>query len=178
MKMNKRAFVLMETIVVVTVLSVILIMLYAAYAKILIDVKKKSLYDNTEYIYKTNLVKNYLEDSLDPTTYNGSSYYIYCSDRIDKKCYDETVTNNLENELFHTLRVKAVYITLWDVNKISATELASFEATTRNYIDMMDPKTDSETEGKYRIIVMFEQENNDTSMPIYEYATLRFGSRR
>ena len=53
MRLNKKAFVLLETIVVITVLSVTLIVLYASYSKIISDSRKKMFYDNTEYIYKT-----------------------------------------------------------------------------------------------------------------------------
>ena len=60
--MNQKAFVLMETIVVIFVLCVILVMLYASYSNLLISVQNKSLYDNTEYIYKTQLVREYLEE--------------------------------------------------------------------------------------------------------------------
>lgn len=176
--MKKRGFVLMETIVVITVLCVILVMIYASYSQLLTNVKKKSNYDNTEYIFKTNLVKNYLEKTLEPSKYNESSYLIYCSKITDKKCYNESIINNFENDLYQTLGVEAIYITLWDVTKINAKELTSFEPTTQNYIKMMNPKVDEEDEGAYRIIVMFNNENNDTNLKIYEYATLRFGSRR
>lgn len=172
--MKKRGFVLMETIVVITVLCVVLVVLYGAYSKVIVDVKKRSLYDNTEYIYKTNLVRNYLEERLTESAYNSSTYYIYCRNSISsKKCYDKTISGNYENDLFSMLKVEAIYITLWNVRDISEIDLTSFEATTQNYIKSLDP-TD---EHAFRIIVMYESENNDTDRAIYEYASLRFGSR-
>ena len=59
--MKKNGFVLVETIVVILVLCVLLIMLYGGYMNVISAVQRKSYYDNTEYIYKTNLVKEYLE---------------------------------------------------------------------------------------------------------------------
>lgn len=173
--MRRQGFVLMETIVVITILCVILLMLYSSYYKILNDVKKRNLYENTEYIYKTNLVREYLEEVLDESSYNnGSSFYIYCRNSIsDKVCYDDSVAGDYKNRLFKRLGVESVYITFWDASTISHDDLMGFEATTQNYIKSLDA-----TSGVgYRIIVMFKSENNDTENDIYEYATLKFGSR-
>jgi len=178
-KINKKGFVLMETIVVITVLCVILVVLYASYFNLLISVKKKRLYDNTEYIYKTEVVREYLEKELEPESYNNSTYMVYCrnanisSDSTIKKCYDKDISNNFENELFKTLGVEAIYITWWYTPSISPDALKSFEATTQNYIKSMDPTDES----GYRIIGMYKSENNETEIDTYEYASLRFGSR-
>ena len=58
--MNKKAFVLMETIVVIVVISVALLTIFASYNKILVKVKKENKYDTSEYIYMTNYIKKYL----------------------------------------------------------------------------------------------------------------------
>lgn len=170
----KSGFVLMETIVVISVLCIVLVVLYAAYSNLLSDVKKKSYYDKTEYIFKTNIVRDYLEDTLDENEYLSSTYYVYCRNKLeDMVCYDEGVSGNYENDLFKALKVEAVYIMLWNVHEISEGDFVGFEATTQHYIKRMDT-TD---EDAFRIIVMYESENNDTDKKIYEYATLRFGSR-
>ncbi len=172
---KKRGFVLMETIVVISVLCVVLIVLYSAYSKLLVDVGKRSLYDKTEYIYKTNLVRDYLEDNLPEDVYSASTYYTYCRNRVAwNRCHNGNMIGEYKNDFFKSLGVEAVYITLWNVARISDEDIVGFEATTQNYIKTMDP-TD---EDAFRIIVMFESENNDTDVPIYEYASLRFGSRR
>lgn len=173
-RMKKNGFVLMETIIVITVLCIVLVVIYASYSKLLIDVNKKSLYDKTEYIYKTNIVREYVEDVLDESKYSTSTYYVYCRNKLDDlKCFDDKITGNYENDLFKTLGVEAVYITLWNVNEISDSDISGFEATTQNYIKKLDPTDIS----AFRIIVMFDSENNDTEQKVYEYATLRFGSR-
>lgn len=167
-------FILMETIVVISVLCTILVVLYASYESVLIKVQKKSLYDNTEYIFKTSLIRDHLESTLSPSVYSYSNYTVICQNSSSDKCYSDTVTNNYQNDLFKLLKVEGVYITAWDVDSISADDISSFEATTQNYIKYLDPPKD---EGGFRIIVMFEQENNDTTKSIYEYASLKFGSR-
>lgn len=177
--MRRKGFVLMETIIVITVLCVVLVTLYGAYSKLLIDVNKKSLYDKTEYIYKTNVVRDYLENLfkdgvLDINDYTSRTFYEHCRNSLSaNKCYDDDMSGNYENDFFKFLKVEAVYITLWNVGNISENDISGFEATTQNYIKKMDP-TD---EGGFRIIVMFKSENNDTDNDVYEYATLRFGGR-
>lgn len=168
----KKGFVLMETIVVITVLCVILIMLYASYSKILVNVSKKSLYDNTEYLYKASVVRDYLEDVIEQSSYQSSQIYMVCRNTIsdiDSKCYDKTI-NNFKNDLFKMMGVESVYITIWNTDEIDATSITTFEATTQNYIKTMDPTDES----GYRIIVMFKDQNNETDKDIYQYASLRF----
>lgn len=179
----KKGFVLMETIVVISVLCVILVLLYSSYSNILLKVKRKELYDNTEYIYKAGLVRNYLEGALTTLDYQ-SNVTMYCKNSedisSDKWCYDEDITDDKKNELFKSLGVESVYITIWNVNEISAADLSTFEATTQNYIKWLN----STDEDGYRIIIMFKNENElksigkeDTDKDIFEYASLRFGSR-
>ena len=48
MKLNKKGFVLMETMIVITVLSVALIFLYTTYVKVLASASKVSYYDKVE----------------------------------------------------------------------------------------------------------------------------------
>jgi len=50
--MKKKGFVLMETIIVISVLCVILITLFVSFSTVLIAVEKRTVYDNTEYLIK------------------------------------------------------------------------------------------------------------------------------
>lgn len=169
---NNKAFVLLETIIVTSVLCVILIVLYSSYSKILIDISKKSLYDNTEYIYKTELIRSYLEGN--PTVMNrlGTSQVItHCSDNLsgNPKCSDANV---IGNEIFKFMQVKAVYFTFWDISDTNE-QVLNLEPTTQNYIKSFDAVSKGST---YRIIVMYKPENDELSSE-FEYASLQFGSR-
>ncbi len=173
MKPNrKKAFVLLETMIVISVLCIVLIVLYASYSKILINVKNRSLFDNTEYIFKTTLIRRHLESTLEESLYNTVDLYSYCSNILDtvNDCYT-TSGDTFEEELFRRLQVEAIYITNW--NDISTSSLHKLEATTQNYIKSLDVKD----EEAFRIIVMYQSENNDTELKVYEYSSLRFGSR-
>lgn len=180
MRLNKKAFVLLETIVVITVLSVTLIVLYASYSKIISDSRKKMFYDNTEYIYKTSVIRKYLEPKINIATSLGdSAYHVYCSNTLDsyKNC---NATNVEGHDLFKYLSVNAIYFTDWNTKEAKG-EYIDLEATTQIYLNSIDvPSEDS----IYRITVMFEEENNVTFdeegilEPSYQYASLRIGSRK
>ena len=165
--MRNKGFVLVETIVVILVLCVLLIMLYGGYMNVISAVERKSYYDNTEYIYKTKLVKDYLEDS-NFEDYNGSDVYIYCQGSND--C--ESKGDDYFKSLISNMHINSIYITKWFTTDIDSSELSNLEATTQNYIKKLDP----EYNDGYRIIVMFEDENNLGKIPIiYQYASLMFG---
>lgn len=67
----------METIVVVSVLSLTLLILFASYSYILRKSRERNTFDTTETIYKTYFVKNVI-DSLKPMgqSKTGLQYYI------------------------------------------------------------------------------------------------------
>ena len=165
--MKNKGFVLVETIVVILVLCVLLIMLYGGYMNVISAVQRKSYYDNTEYIYKTNLVKEYFEDS-GFSGYDGSSVYIYCQGNSDCLGNGDTYFKSLVTNM----RINSIYFTKWFTSDINSGELSDLEATTQNYIKKLDPTKES----GYRIIVMYVDENNFNINPtIYQYASLRFG---
>lgn len=62
--MNKKGFVLMETIVVIVVVSVALLTIFSSYNKILSKLRTENKYDTSEYIYMTK----YIKDSMNADT--------------------------------------------------------------------------------------------------------------
>lgn len=174
---KNRGFVLMEAIVVISVLCVILVVLYASYSKLLIDVKKKSLYDNTEYIYKTSVIRKYFEEEegstltsiLESLPTNTNHIHVYCSETIEsrRKCEDPSIWGN---KLLSFMNVRGVFFTEWNPERAN---LDILEPTTKRYLNTFDERDLSNV---YRIIVMYTDEN-DESGTAYQYATLRIGSR-
>lgn len=167
---KKSGFVLVETIVVVTVLCVILVVLYRAFSSIITNIQRRSLYDNTEYIYKTEIVRDYLLETLPFEQYNSSYVTVVCDNETTNKCSSGVDTKR--NAIFNGLNVYAVYITVWNTRHLSTNSISSFQPTTQHYIASLDP----EDRDAFRVIVMYKQENNDTSQTIYEYASLQMGS--
>lgn len=94
---NNKGFVLMETIIVMSVLSVALMTLYSSYVKIMANSKTKNFYDTPETLYIAEAVsraqlynKGYLasnsEDNSDKKAIiikNGSAYKITCYNAIE-----------------------------------------------------------------------------------------------
>lgn len=75
---NIKGFVMIETIIVITILTVGLISLYSSYSVILSKSKVKNNYDNIEYLYKAYFIGNYLVDNN-----VFSNFTIYKQDTLD-----------------------------------------------------------------------------------------------
>ena len=65
--MNKKGFVLMETIVVIVVVSVALLTIFSSYNKILSKLRTENKYDTSEYIYMTKYIKDNLQGKVSVT---------------------------------------------------------------------------------------------------------------
>lgn len=171
--MNKKGFVLIETIVVILVLCVLLIMLYGGYMNVITSVQKKSHYDNTEYIYKTTLVKDYL---LEINTNTETETIITICQGKDQ-CL-ERFTDNYMKELINQMHINSIYITNWNPASIGKNNFSSLEATTQNYLNKLDA-TIEKGQTIYRLIVMYENENSLGKTPtIYEYASIKIGESK
>ena len=59
--MKNKGFVLIETIVVIVVIGVSLLTLYSSYNRILSKVKAENKYDNSDYMYMTYYIREYLK---------------------------------------------------------------------------------------------------------------------
>lgn len=83
---KKNGFVFMETIVVISILSITLLILFSSYAYILRKSRERNTFNTTETIYKTYYVKQII-DSMKPSVYSGSGiqYYIENHSTICKK---------------------------------------------------------------------------------------------
>jgi len=127
--MNKKAFVLMETIVVIVVVSIALLTIFKSYNKILTKVKSENKYDTSEYIYMTKYVKEYLkgescvDEIFDMETGSNTpkDYYSNCSFDPDK--------NNFNIKKIHVIT---------NINKYSTENLKKFDAYMIDYIKKLD----------------------------------------
>lgn len=80
--MNKKGFVLMETIVVILIVSVSLLTLFSSFNKILTKMKTQNRYDTPEYIY----IVNYIKERMQRDTRSG-----------EYKLYDENPSTHIKN---------------------------------------------------------------------------------
>lgn len=168
--MKQKGFVLIETIVVILVLCVLLIMLYGGYMNVITSVQKKSHYDNTEYIYKTTLVKDYLLE----TNTNIETETVITICKGQENCLNN-FTDNYMQELIKQMHINSIYITNWNPARIGKNNFDNLEATTQNYLNKLDA-IDADA---YRLIVMYENENSLGKTPtVYEYASIKIGDAK
>lgn len=115
MQLNRKGFVLMETIIVMTVLSIALIFLYTTYVKVLGSASKVSYYDNVEDMY--------------------AAYYA-------SKLYGKINSNeiNINSSVITNLDiVNIIYMSKEDVNNIynyaAEKNILKYDGSTINYIN-------------------------------------------
>lgn len=77
--MNNKGFVMIETIIVMSVLAIGLIALYSSYNIILNKAATSNNYDEPEDIYKVNMIDRFLSDNSFPSIVDSGSYYIEIS---------------------------------------------------------------------------------------------------
>ena len=167
--MKKRnGFVFMETIVVVSVLSITLLILFSSYSYILRKSKERDTFDTTEMIYKTYYVKSVIDDFKESTsscsgtdfasTCYGIEYYINQNNTSSgKECRKMGTYNSyvcdLSNDSYsgYLVQVKQAF----EVDKIYYVNprelfnskkkkdwLNQFDATTIDYINQLGSAVD------------------------------------
>lgn len=104
MQLNKKGFVLMETMIVMTVLSIALIYLYTTYVKVLGSASKVSYYDNVEDMYTayyasklySKINNNEISLSSNIITNLDIVNIIYMKDKNDiNNLYNYEIENNI-----------------------------------------------------------------------------------
>ena len=148
----KKGFALLETIIVITFLSVSLLLLYGTFTNMMNNSKKNILYDDASNIYKVYYLKEYLKiNNLNSILNNKKINLISCDDFEFNSC-----TNLLDS-----LEINQMYITDYDLKEYNENEYSS---NFNNYITTLSNKENY----KYRFIVEF---NNDDT---YSYASIGF----
>lgn len=167
---NKNGFVFMETIVVISVLSITLILLFSSYSYILRKSRTKKMYDTTEVIYKTYYFKEFINtlngnrgvDNYIKTTNNickdiGFSNFI-CD--ISSPSYDGELTQIktiFEIDKFYLVNPK----NLLESNN-SKELLNNFDATSIDYINNLGTGVD------YNVfIVKYKKIYSDGTYEVY-----------
>ena len=65
---KKKGFMFVETIMVMTILTTTLLSIYITFSRVLLNEKRRALFDDTSYLYRTYLIEDYLA-SLDISKY-------------------------------------------------------------------------------------------------------------
>ena len=166
---NNKGFVLMETIIVMSVLSVALMTLYSSYVKIMANSKAKNFYDTPEALYIAEAVsraqlynKGYLASNIEDNSdkkatiiKNGSAYKITCYNTIEtynKKATCSTTSNLMAYQssglkrMYDAFNIEAIYVVdALEFKNLSEDKFKSvlqfFDGSTIGYLKSIDRST-------------------------------------
>lgn len=178
---KKNGFVFMETIVVISVLSITLLLLFGSYSYILRKSRSKNTFDTTETIYKTYYVKQILDNYKREMGRTGNSVEVYAVDHLSStsECTKQTYSSgysyicDLSNPSYngYLSQIK----TAFEVDKIyylnpkrivnSPNEnewLNKFDATTIDYVRSISASFD-----KYILVVKYKKYYSDGSYEVF-----------
>lgn len=115
--MNKKGFVMIETIIVMSVLAIGLIALYSSYNIILSKASATNYYDEPEDIYKTYMINEFLKNySITSDVSNSNSFYVEIDlDTCKLKSYKyvSSLSSVKEEDITYCNQLK-----IYDVKKI------------------------------------------------------------
>lgn len=183
MKKNKKGFMLVETLVVSTLVSVVLIALYVQFNNIINNFDRDSRYNSVNNLYATQNIKNFilrdatgnfytnLKNLLDKNIKEGNSHFLKIITNCSGNSANAYQTNACTNFDYLTrfYNVKQIIFTLDTINLLEI----DYQLLSNSNLERFIRSIKNDTEAKYdengntiydyRIIVEFT--NN-------EYATL------
>ena len=139
--LNKKGFIFIETIIVMTVAMICLISLYSGYSLIIKNIENKKYYDNINDVYKVNIVKKMLNNNI--TTDN---YINIASNECD------LYMNNNCFEVLSNLDITNVIITSNDLTKLYKLNDKTFTNSFNRYVKTLDKDA-------RQIIIIREKDN-------------------
>lgn len=146
----KKGFALLETIIVITFLSVSLLLLYGTFSNMMNNSKKNILYDDAVNIYKAYYLKEYLNlNGLNDKLSSTNITILNCANFSFASC---------EN-ILKTFNINQIYITKYDLKEYDE---ESFDSTFNNYLKTLSNKENYE----YRFIIELNQDDT------YAYASI------
>ena len=78
---NRKGFMFVETIMVMTILTTSLLTIYITFSRVLLNEKRRAMFDDTSYLYRTYLIEDYLA-SLNISRYI-KTYLVDANQKID-----------------------------------------------------------------------------------------------
>lgn len=136
---KQNGFVFMETIVVVSVLTITLLILFTSYSTILRKAKERNTYDTIDTVYKTYYVKDALEAKTTLKNYfNGSECKVVYSGGTAKVCdLSSNTYSGILVQLKKTLEIEKVLYIVPSQVLANDNYLYAFDATTIDYINKL-----------------------------------------
>jgi len=120
----KKGFIFIETLVVLTVLSLSIVGLYGMYIKVSTDIKEKKYYDNIDDLYKTDIIRKITnKDSLpneEIIKINSSN----CTSFMNLNC----------TSILNTLEVEEVIILNANIDSLINNENTNIKNSLKEYL--------------------------------------------
>lgn len=172
--MKKNGFIFMETIVVVSVLSITLLLLFTSYSFLLRKARERNVFDTTDTIYKAyNVMETikYINSNYDNSktanqviadlcsNMEGTQYYVCDIKKISSQQYGSTFKS-----LYDTLGLEKIYLVKNEDKLFTSDFLIKFDATTIDYLRSMEKSLNDDTESPYLAVLKFKKcyEKNKT----------------
>lgn len=155
--MKKNGFAFLETIVVVSILSLTLILLFGTYSFILRKAKERNVFDTTEMIYKTYYTKEVIDKE-----YGSIQTYMNSCARLVNDVYECNLTDNRLIQLKQSFEVEKIYFlnpsNVYDNSNI----LLKLDATTLDYVKHL-----GKTNNTMRMIVKYKKVYQDGKTEVF-----------
>ncbi len=180
-KINNRGFFLSETLIVATVVTAVVTLLYITVLGLLNNYNKRSYYNNVSSLYAADNIRtlmynkgiDYFKSRLGSNKY----YSVTCSDFIDPSYPGEEELCNyvfnygeVNNEIGNVVIDKVIF-TNYDITALRGfSDSVITEGTTTDYISTIPIVTNT---SYYRIIVILKERNIENSKSKYWYTTLK-----
>lgn len=176
---KKNGFVFMETIIVVSILSLTLVILFSSYSYILRKSRERNTFDTTEMIYKTYYIKNIIDTKWNTSSkagvlrfienYLGTTTGKFCTKTGSYASYICDLNKMPDNGELYQVKVafevdKIYYLNPKEILTSSDKEkwLNYFDATTIDYINNLGKGVD------YNIMVVKYKKTYGKSDGTYE----------
>lgn len=142
----KKGFIFIETLVVLTVLSISVVSLYEMYIKVSSDIKEKKYYDNIGDLYKTDVIRKITNKETLPKEEIIKINKTTCTSYMNNNC----------NNILNTLEVEEVIILNTNINSLIYSENANIKNSLKEYL-----KTINKDEQRRYIIVNYKYNNKN-----------------
>ena len=137
---KKKGFMFVETIMVMTILTTTLLSIYITFSRVLLNEKRRAMFDDTSYLYRTYLIEDYLAsldiskyikntlvdanrkivklNAKDGSLYNTTDLSDEHSLERSKELFSEKVLQTESGQ--NILSISNIYITYYNVNDLKA----------------------------------------------------------
>lgn len=164
MKKKSKAFALVETLIVSTIIASILIYMFVQFNRLEDNYSESFKYNDVDDLYKLDSIKEYVK-SLDSESIINIASKINDDDIIIMDKNDDTYTNieyfDNQVDLLNNLDIKTLVLTKADINNVDTSNLSK---TLKNMIKKIDNKSNN-----YRIIAEFDNGECATITVNFEY---------